>query len=225
VCKGGSVQIGIVGGTGPAGRGLAVRLAAAGDQSVIGSRDPTRSRSIAADLVESWPAHHLSITGVSNEEAARCEVVVVATPWDSAIPTVKPLAPVLSGKVVISMANALVKEGREFLALLPPRGSVAASIQAVLPESLVSASFHHLPASEMETLNTPIAADVMVCSDHAEATAVTLALIDRIEGLRGIDAGSLAQAAPIEAFTAVLITVNIRHKVHTTVQLAGFGDR
>ena len=112
-----------------------------------------------------------------------------------------------------------------FLALLPPRGSVAASIQAVLPESLVSASFHHLPATEMETLTTPIAGDVMVCSDHAEATALTVALIDRIEGLRGIDAGSLAQAAPIEAFTAVLITVNIRHKVHTTVQLAGFGDR
>jgi NADPH-dependent F420 reductase len=219
------MQIGIVGGTGPAGRGLAVRLAAAGDRTVIGSRDPTRSRSIAAGLVESWPEHHLSITGVSNEEAAGCEVVVVATPWDSAVPTVKPLAPALSGKVVISMANALVKEGREFLALLPPRGSVAASIQAVLPESLVSASFHHLPATEMETLTTPIAGDVMVCSDHAEATALTVALIDRIEGLRGIDAGSLAQAAPIEAFTAVLITVNIRHKVHTTVQLAGFGDR
>jgi NADPH-dependent F420 reductase len=219
------MQIGIVGGTGPAGRGLAVRLAAAGDRTVIGSRDPTRSRSIAAGLVESWPEHQLSITGVSNEEAAGCEVVVVATPWDSAIPTVKPLAPALSGKVVISMANALVKEGREFLALLPPRGSVAASIQAALPQSLVSASFHHLPATEMETLITPIAADVMVCSDHAEATAVTVALIDRIEGLRGIDAGSLAQAAPVEAFTAVLITVNLRHKVHTTVQLAGFGGR
>jgi predicted dinucleotide-binding enzyme len=89
----------------------------------------------------------------------------------------------------------------------------------------VSASFHHLPASEMEALTTPIAADVLVCSDHAEATAVTVALIDRIGGLRGIDAGSLAQAAPMEAFTAVLITVNIRHKVHSTVQLAGFGDR
>jgi hypothetical protein len=219
------MHIGIVGGTGPAGKGLAVRAAAGGDQIVIGSRDPLRAQAIAAGLAESWPEHQLSITGASNEEAARCEVVVVATPWDSAIATVKPLAAVLSGKVVISMANALVKEGREFLALLPPRGSVAASIQAVLPDSLVAAAFHHLPASEMETLTTPIVADVMVCSDHAEATWVTVALIDRIGGLRGIDVGSLAQAAPIEAFTAVLITVNIRHKVHTTVQLAGFGDR
>ena len=108
---------------------------------------------------------------------------------------------------------------------MPPRGSVAASIQAALPESLVSAAFHHLPASELEKLDTPLRADVLVCSDHGEATADTLALVHRIEGLRGVDAGDLAQAAPIEAFTAVLITVNIRHKVHATVQLSGLGDR
>jgi NADPH-dependent F420 reductase len=218
------MRIGIAGGTGPAGRGLAVRLAAAGDEVVIGSRDASRAESVVAGLIESWPDRRLALTGVSNEEAASCDLVVVATPWDSAIPTVKPLAAELAGKVVVSMANALVKEGREFLALFPPRGSVAASIQAVLPDSSVSASFHHLPASEMEKLDTPMTADVLVCSDHAEATAATVALVDRIDGLRGIDAGSLAQAAPIEAFTAVLITVNIRHKVHTVVQLAGFGD-
>ncbi len=77
----------------------------------------------------------------------------------------------------------------------------------------------------MEKLTTPLVADVLVCSDHAEATAATVALVDRIDGLRGVDAGSLSQAAPIEAFTAVLITVNIRHKVHAAVQLAGYGDR
>ena len=123
------------------------------------------------------------------------------------------------------MANALAKQGREFLALVPPRGSVASAVQAALPASLVSASFHHLPASEMEKLTTPLVADVMVCSDHPEATEATVALVDRIEGLRGVDAGSLAQAAPIEAFTAVLITINLRHKVHAAVQLAGYGDR
>ena len=98
-------------------------------------------------------------------------------------------------------------------------------VQAALPDSLVSASFHHLPASEMEKLDTAMEADVMVCSDHTAATAATVALVDRIEGLRGVDAGSLAQAAPIEAFTAALITVNIRHKVHAAVQLAGYGPR
>jgi NADPH-dependent F420 reductase len=218
------MSIGILGGTGPAGRGLAVRLAAAGEAMVIGSRDAARAEGVAEGLVAAWPDHHLSIAGASNELTAACDVVVVATPWDSAVATVKPLASALAGKVVVSMANALAKEGREFLALLPPRGSVAASLQAVLPDSMVSASFHHLPASEMEKLTDPIVADVLVCSDHADATAVTLSLVDRIDGLRGVDAGSLAQAAPIEAFTAVLITVNIRHKVHAALRLSGYGD-
>ena len=218
------MRIGILGGTGPAGRGLAVRLAAAGEKVVVGSRDPGRADDIASGLVAAWPDHSLSITGASNESTASCDLVVVATPWDSAVATVKPVASELAGTVVVSMANALVKEGREFIALLPPRGSVAASIQAVLPNSLVSASFHHLPASEMEKLTTPLVADVLVCSDHAEASSATVALVDSIEGLHGIDAGSLAQAAPIEAFTATLITVNIRHKVHAAVQLTGFGD-
>ncbi len=218
------MRIGILGGTGPAGRGLAVRLAAAGDVVVLGSRDAERAAGVAAGLVDAWPHRALAITGASNEHCASADLVVMATPWDGAVATVKPLADALAGKVVVSMANALVKEGKEFLALVPPRGSVAATLQAVLPKSLVSASFHHLPASEMEKLDAPMAADVLVCSDHAEASEATVALVDRIEGLRGIDAGSLSQAAAIEAFTAVLITVNIRHKVHAAVQLAGFPE-
>ena len=218
------MRVGIFGGTGPAGRGLAVRLAAGGNQVVIGSRDADRATAVAEELAKTWPDHHLDLEGASNQDTASCELVVVATPWDGAVATVKPLAPVLAGKVVVSMANALVKEGREFLALVPPRGSVAASIQAALPESLVSASLHHLPASQMEKLTTPLVADVFVCSDHPRATAATTAMVDSIEGLRGIDAGSLSQAAPIEAFTAVLITVNIRHQAHTTVRLGGYGE-
>jgi NADPH-dependent F420 reductase len=216
------MRIGILGGTGPAGRGLAVRLAAAGDDVVIGSRDAERAAGIASQLVSAWPDHRLAITGASNEAVDACELVVVATPWDSAVATVTPLAGALAGKVVVSMANALAKQGREFLALVPPRGSVAATVQAALPGSMVSASLHHLPASDMEVLTTPVISDVLVCSDHPAATTATLDLINRIDGLRGIDAGSLAQAAPIEAFTAVLITVNIRHKVHTALQLTGY---
>jgi len=218
------MRIGILGGTGPAGRGLAVRLAAAGDEVVLGSRDAERAAGVAAGLVGSWTDRTLAITGASNEDCAHADLIVMATPWDGAVGTVTPLAGVLAGKIVVSMANALVKEGREFLALMPPRGSVAATLQAVLPKSLVSASFHHLPASEMERLDVPLRADVLVCAGHREATEATVALVDRIEGLRGIDAGSLSQAAAIEAFTAVLITVNIRHRVHAAVQLSGFPE-
>jgi hypothetical protein len=98
---------------------------------------------------------------------------------------------------------------------------VAGAVQAALPDSLVAAAFHHLPASEMENLESGLEADVLVCSDHAEATARTIEVTDLMAGLRPLDAGSLSQAAAIEAFTAVCITLNIRHKAHSTIRMAG----
>jgi len=215
------VHVGILGGTGPAGRGVAVRLAEAGVRVTIGSRDAERATGVAAEVVARWPGLTLAIDGADNASAAGAELVVVATPWDSAIATVRSLREPLAGKVVVSMANALVKEGREMLALVPPRGSVAAAVQAALPDSLVAAAFHHLPASEMEDLESGLEADVLVCSDHPEATAATVGLVEQMRGLRPLDAGSLSQAAAIEAFTAVCITLNIRHKAHSTLRMAG----
>ena len=98
---------------------------------------------------------------------------------------------------------------------------MAAAIQSGVPESLVAAAFHHLPASEMENLESGLEADVLVCSDHPDATAATMGLIEHMRGLRPLDAGSLSQAAAIEAFTAVCITLNIRHKAHSTLRMAG----
>ena len=215
------MHVGILGGTGPAGRGVAVRLAEAGVRVTIGSRDAARAQHVVGEVTARWPALNLDLDGADNAGAAAAELVVLATPWDSAIATVRALREPLAGKVVVSMANALVKEGREMLALLPPRGSVAAAVQAALPESLVAAAFHHLPASEMEDLESGLEADVLVCSDHAEATAATVGLVERMRGLRPLDAGSLNQAAAIEAFTAVCITLNIRHKAHSTLRMAG----
>jgi 8-hydroxy-5-deazaflavin:NADPH oxidoreductase len=215
------VRVGILGGTGPAGRGVAVRLAESETAVTIGSRDAERAAGVAADLVGRWPGLRLDVTGAENAVAAESDLVIVATPWDSALPTVRSLRQALTGKVVVSMANALVKDGREMLALVPPRGSVAAAVQAALPGSLVSAAFHHLPASEMEDLESGLEADVLVCSDHDEAMSSTLELIGRMRGLRPLDAGSLNQAAAIEAFTAVCVTINMRHRVHSTLRMAG----
>jgi 8-hydroxy-5-deazaflavin:NADPH oxidoreductase len=215
------MHVGILGGTGPAGRGVAVRLAEGGIRVTVGSRDAERAAHIVAEMQERLPAVGVALTGASNAVAAEAEVVVVATPWDSAVATVRALQDPLAGKVVVSMVNALIKEGREMVALFPARGSCAAAIQAALPGSLVSAAFHHLPASEMENLESGLEADVLVCSDHAEATAATVGLIEQMRGLRPLDAGSLNQAAAIEAFTAVCVTLNIRHKAHTTLRLAG----
>jgi predicted dinucleotide-binding enzyme len=98
---------------------------------------------------------------------------------------------------------------------------MAAAVQAELPSSLVVAAGHHLPASELEDLDATLGSDVLVCSDHPEATRSAVTLFASIPGLRPLDAGSLAQAGAIEAFTAVLVTVNIRHKAHSSLRLTG----
>ena len=212
------MHVGVLGGTGPAGRGLAIRAASAGHDVRIGSRDASRARDVADAL---RARRDLSVVGATNEEAAGCELVVVATPWDAAVATVGPLAASLSGKVVLSMVNALVKQGREMVALLPARGSMAAELQAALPESSVTAALHHVPASLMEDLSSGMTADVLVCGDDPVARTTTCGFIDSLDGLRAIEVGSLAQAGPIESFTAACITINIRHKVHSMVRLGG----
>jgi NADPH-dependent F420 reductase len=215
------VKVGILGGTGPLGRGLALRLAAAGTTVTVGSRQPDRAQSVAAELVAAWPGRTLAIEGGGNAAAAAADVVVMATPWEAAVATVAELADLLGGKVVVCVANALVREGSDMLALIPPRGSVASSVAAAVPGALVSAAGHHLPAAVLANLDRPVVADVLVCSDHPEATAATMALMADIPGVRPLDAGGLAAASAVEAFTAVLVGLNIRYKAHSTLGLAG----
>ncbi|HLI72340.1 MAG TPA: NADPH-dependent F420 reductase [Acidimicrobiales bacterium] len=215
------MQVGFIGGTGPLGRGLGVRLALAGANVAIGSRSVERAAETAADLRAKWAHGQLPIEGAANEDVAASDIVVVATPWDAAIPTVRPLAGLLDGKVVVSVGNALVRQAREMHALVPPRGSVAGAVQAELPGALVAAACHHLPAGVLEDLEAPLSADVLVCSDHAAALAATMAMVGMVDGLRPLDAGSLASAAPIEAFTAVLVNLNIRYKGHSTPHFVG----
>lgn len=218
------MTVGILGGTGPAGRGLGLRLAAAGEDVVIGSRDAGRAQAVVAELLGRWPDRTLALTGAANESAAEADLVVVGTPYDAALSTVRPLAGALAGKVVVSMVVGLLRDRREFLAVLPSRGSMAAALQHALPGSGVAAALHHLPASEMEDLEIRLDADVLLCADEPSATDAAEALVRRIDGLRPVDAGSLSQAAAMESFTALLVTVNVRHKVHASVRLTGLHD-
>lgn len=211
-------NVGILGGTGSAGRGVALRLASAGFDVVIGSRDTSRAIDVAKSLHARLDG---DIKGSSNEVAAVCDIVVVATPWDSAVATVTTLRAQLAGKIVISMVNALTREGRELLPLYPPRGSMAAQLAFALPESRVVGAFHHLPAAQMQDLDSGLAADVLIFSDHADALDHIVDIVNVMPGLRAVAAGSMSLASPIEAFTAVCISVNIRHKAHSYVKLAG----
>jgi NADPH-dependent F420 reductase len=150
--------------------------------------------------------------------------VVIATPWDSAATIAQEYADLLEGKVVISMANALVRVGHEFQPLVPPRGSVAAHVQAAVPKCHVVAAFHHLPAAELGHLGSPIDSDVLICSDDPESTRIVAEIVRKIPGCRPLDAGELSNATAIEAFTAVLLQLNIRYKTRVAPKLTGIRD-
>ncbi|MDQ1438718.1 MAG: 8-hydroxy-5-deazaflavin:NADPH oxidoreductase [Acidimicrobiaceae bacterium] len=188
---------------------------------VIGSRSKERAAEACEEICKRWPERDLTLEAGDNSRAAAAEIVIVATPWDAAALTVASVAQRLTGKVVISMANALAKVGDEFEPLVPPRGSVAAHVQSAAPGAMVAAAFHHLPAKALANLNTPIDADVLVCSDHVTAFERTAELVELIPNLRPLNAGSLSNAAPIEAVTAVLLQLNVRYKTRAAVRLTG----
>jgi len=218
-------SVGVLGGTGPAGTALAARLASIGYNVVIGSRSSERAEEKAKEIRDAWPALNLPLRGGSNEESAACDIVVLATPWDSAATTVREHAIALRGKVVISMANALVRVGHEFQPLVPPRGSVAAHVQAAAPDCRVVAAFHHLPAKELGHLGDPIDSDVLICSDDKAAIETVSEMVRRIPGCRPLDSGELSNATAIEAFTAVLLQLNVRYKTRVAPKLNGIkGD-
>ena len=218
-------SVGVLGGTGPAGTALAARLSSIGYSVVIGSRSSERAEEKAKEIRDAWPALNLPLRGGTNEESASCDIVVLATPWDSAATTVREHSVALRGKVVISMANALVRVGHEFQPLVPPRGSVAAHVQAAAPECRVVAAFHHLPAKELGHLGDPIDSDVLICSDNKEAIETVSEMLRRIPGCRPLDSGELSNATAIEAFTAVLLQLNVRYKTRVAPKLNGIkGD-
>jgi len=215
------MQIGVLGATGPAGSGLATRLAASGFDVVVGSRSRYRAMEVVDKITAKWSGRDLSLTAGDNHDASSAEVVFIATPWDAAASTAKECEHELKGKVVISMANALAKVGHEFQPLVPPRGSVAASVQAAVPRSLVAATMHHVPAKELGDISAPVESDVLVCSDHPSATATTIEIVSKIPDLRAVDAGELSNAAPIEAFAAVLLQVNMKYKTRVAIRFTG----
>lgn len=219
------MRIGVIGGSGPAGSALAARLASVGFESVIGSRSKYRAMEVRDGFVERFPDLDDQLGYGDNAVAADCDLVVIATPWDSAATMAQTHGSHLRGKIVVSMANALVRVGKEFQPLVPPRGSVAAHVQAAVPDSRVVAAFHHLPATELGHLGDPIDSDVLICGDDPASVRTLFEIVSHIPGCRPLDAGELSNASAIEAFTAVLLQLNVRYKTRVAPKIAGIkGD-
>lgn len=220
-----SHRIGVVGGTGPQGRGLAYRWARHGHRVVIGSRSAERAAQAATEIAERLPG--ADVTGASNVQAASAaDVVVLAVPYDGHDDLVDDLAPVLEGKVVVSCVNPLGFDKDGPYGLEVPRGSAAEAAAALAPDARVVGAFHHVSAvslwGEAEFLDHE---DVLVCGDDAEAKQLVMELARAVTGRDGVDAGRLRLARQLEPLTAVLISINKRYKTRSGIAVAGLPER
>ncbi len=200
---------------------MALQFAAIGIEVVIGSRSAERAQDVVDGLRERWSGRDLPVVAGDNAAAAEADLVVLATPWEGALGTVADHGDALAGKTVVSMASALTRWGGHMVPLVPPTGSVAAAVAAAVPRSQVAGAFHHMPAAQWADLDHPIEAHVLVCADRRPTARQVVALIDRLPGLRGVDAGGLGSALAIEAMTATLVEVNRRYKSHAALRLTG----
>ena len=210
--------IGILGGTGDQGRGLARRFALAGHPVIIGSRRHERAQDAALQIAQETGNH---VRGLANADAAReASVVIAAVPWEGHGGLLSGLAAELAGKIVVDCVNPLGFDQRGAYPLQVAEGSAAEQAAALLPGSRVVAAFHHVSAvllldPEVDTIDL----DVLVLGDDRHATDLVQALAARIPGVRGIYAGRLRNCGQIEALTANLVSINRRYKAHAGLRI------
>lgn len=212
------MTVGVLGGTGPQGKGLAIRWAQAGLRVVIGSRKSDRAAEAATE-----------IAGISGGEvfgrdnggcAAEADIVLAALPWDAHADTLAGLRNELAGKIVIDCVNPLGFDKKGPYALPVEEGSAAQQAEQLLPDSRVTAAFHHVSAVTLADLAVEhVDLDVLVLGDDRDATDVVRELADVIPGVRGIYGGRLRNAHQVEALTANVIAINRRYKAHAGLRI------
>jgi len=214
--------LGLLGGTGPQGRGLALRFALAGHQVLLGSRSADRARGVVQQLDA---GRGLPIRGVANEEAAeRAGVVLLTFPFEGQSAVLPSLASAIGDKIVVDVVNPLAWDRTGPYLLDVPEGSAAEQAQALLPRARVTAAFHHAAPRLLADPDREVDTDVLVAGDDTEAKAVVIALADEIPGCRGVDAGPLRLARQLEGFTAVIVSVNRRYRIHAGVRITRLSE-
>ncbi|MFZ0731225.1 MAG: NADPH-dependent F420 reductase [Candidatus Sulfotelmatobacter sp.] len=216
--------IAIIGGTGPAGMGLALRWARAGENIIIGSRDEQRAQQ-AAVAIQQRAGAHANVAGMENTTAcAAADILVLTVPFEGQAALLKQLKfSMTEGSILIDATVPLAASvgGRPSRPLGVWQGSAAQQAAELVPKGVsVVAAFHNVSA---EVLNgdAPLDCDVIVCSDDPDAAQLTRELAAKIPGVRAIDGGKLENARLVEQITPLLIGLNIRHKGHSGIRITG----
>jgi NADPH-dependent F420 reductase len=216
--------IAILGGTGPAGTGLALRWARAQESIIIGSRDPQRARDVAA-AIRGKVGFGALVSGMENSAAcAAADILMLTVPFDGQAALLKQLKPAITeGSILIDATVPLAAAvgGRASRTLGVWQGSAAQQTAELVPKGVsVVAAFHNISA-ELLNGDSPLDCDVIVCSDDPDAAQLTRELAAKIPGVRAIDGGKLENARTVEQITALLIGFNIRHKGHAGIRITG----
>jgi len=214
--------IAVVGGTGAEGSGLALRWAAAGYPVIIGSRDGDRAADSAATLNQLLPDNAPAMRGLANLEAtAAGDLIVLSVPYSAQTPTLEEIAPHCQNKTLITVVVPL-KPPKVARVWQPPGGSAAQEAQDQLGEEVqVVAAFQNISATHLQDLSWEPNCDVLITGDDKAAKKHAIELAEAA-GFVGIDAGLLLNTSVVEGLTAVLIGINIRHKVKGSgIQITG----
>ena len=213
-------MIGFLGGTGPEGRGLALRFALAGESVIIGSRSGDRADEAAKSVARHAPEGAVR-GGLNLEVATQGDIVFVAVPYAGHRATLDSLRGALEGKVVVDVVAPLEFRGGRASALRVDEGSVALEAQAVLSGSIVVGAFQNISADDLLAPERTIDSDVIVCADDADARERVIGLANLIDGVRGVDGGGLQNARYVEDFTAMLLNINRIYGAHSTIKIVG----
>jgi 8-hydroxy-5-deazaflavin:NADPH oxidoreductase len=216
--------VSIIGGSGALGFGLAVRLASVGVAVTIGSRDEARAEQAAWRARAAVPGGELG-AGANAAAATAAEIVILTVPFRNQSETLTNLRGVLrAGQIVVdaTVPLAAAVSGRATRMLGVWQGSAAQQAQEMVPDGVsVVSGLHTVSAAALADLERELDEDVLICGDRREDKQVVAGLIDRIPGLRCVDCGRLEMARITESLTAMLISVNIRHKTHAGIRITG----
>jgi len=224
-----SRTISVIGGTGPAGTGLGLRWARAGEIVIIGSRDRVRAEA-TADAIRKRVGANAQISGMENSAAcAASDLLVLTVPFEGQAALLKQLKPsIRAGSILIDVTVPLATSigGRASHTIGVWQGSASQQAAELVPKGVsVVAAFHNVSADILNgDSNEDVDCDVIVCSDDSNATQVAIDLATKIAGVRAIDGGKLENARIVEQITALLIGLNIRHKGHSGIRITGLPD-
>jgi 8-hydroxy-5-deazaflavin:NADPH oxidoreductase len=214
------MTIAVLGGTGAEGLGISARLAVAGEEVIVGSREARRADEAAATLAAELPG--VQVRGAPNCDAATAAgMVILAVPFAGVDELLDTCASALGDKVVLEVVNPLRLERGVFRAVQVAEGSVGARVRARSPGARVVSGLKHESAASLRDVGRRLTGDVLLCGDDDAAKGVVADLIRRMPDLRPIDAGGLAVAPLLDQVTALLLTLNRRHRVETSLRIVG----